>query len=157
MDIEILMHKFCDHALFVRGRAKNTIKGYKKVITLYIRRGRVQKIDQVNRQSVCEFFLYGRRELNWKATTYIHSYHNLMGFFRWCVSDGYMKENPIILITGASGGIGGKAAMLCAQKGARIAVHFNANSQGAQEVVDGLSGEGHRTFQADLTDPAAIE
>ena len=95
MDIEILMHKFCDHALFVRGRAKNTIKGYKKVITLYIRRGGVQKIDQVNRQNVCEFFLFGRRELNWKATTYIHSYHNLMVFFRWCVSNGYMKENPI--------------------------------------------------------------
>jgi len=58
---------------------------------------------------------------------------------------------PIILITGASGGIGRAAAVECANRGARIAVHYGRNRQRAQETLELLSGDGHALFSADVT------
>ena len=67
-----------------------------------------------------------------------------------------MTNSPIILITGASGGIGRAAAIECAQKGARIAVHYNANLALAEETMGLLHGDGHQLFQADVTDPDQV-
>jgi len=68
-----------------------------------------------------------------------------------------MKRNPAILVTGASGGIGRAAAIDCAGKGARIAVHYNSNRQLAEQTLDLLDGEGHALYQADVTDPEQVE
>jgi NAD(P)-dependent dehydrogenase (short-subunit alcohol dehydrogenase family) len=68
-----------------------------------------------------------------------------------------MASNPTILVTGASGGIGREAAIHCAAKGAKIAVHYNGNRQRAEQTMAMLEGDGHRLYQADVTDPAAIE
>ncbi len=68
-----------------------------------------------------------------------------------------MQASPIILVTGASGGIGSAAAAQCALKGARVAVHYRRDEQGARRVLDSLQGEGHHLFQADIADPEAVE
>ncbi|MFV2032550.1 MAG: SDR family NAD(P)-dependent oxidoreductase [Gammaproteobacteria bacterium] len=67
-----------------------------------------------------------------------------------------MSSNSSILITGASGGIGGAAAMECAGKGARIGIHYNHNRERAQAVLDRLPGDGHRLYQCDIVDPEAV-
>jgi len=67
-----------------------------------------------------------------------------------------MQDAPVILMTGASGGIGAAAARRCADRGARIAAHYNRNESRATELVDGLSGEGHGIFQADLRQPDQV-
>ena len=67
-----------------------------------------------------------------------------------------MKPNPAILITGASGGIGRAAAVECASKGARIALHYNRNRQLAEETLALLDGSGHHLFQADVSDPEQV-
>ncbi|MGI9318642.1 MAG: SDR family NAD(P)-dependent oxidoreductase [bacterium] len=64
-----------------------------------------------------------------------------------------MKSNPTILITGASGGIGRAAAIECANKGGKIAVHYNSNQVLAEQTLALLNGEGHQLYQADITDP----
>lgn len=64
-----------------------------------------------------------------------------------------MSESPVILITGASGGIGSAAARKCAQHGARVAVHCNANRSSADDLLQSLNGGGHQVFSADITDP----
>lgn len=64
-----------------------------------------------------------------------------------------MKAKTTILVTGASGGIGRAAAIECANKGGRVAVHYNSNLQLAEETLGLLSGEGHGLYQADVTDP----
>ncbi len=68
-----------------------------------------------------------------------------------------MKSTVSILITGASGGIGRAAAIECAQRGARIGVHYNSNRERAEATIEALPGEGHRLFECDITDPAAAE
>ncbi len=67
-----------------------------------------------------------------------------------------MNTNPSILITGASGGIGRAAAIECASKGARIAVHYNNNQDLAENTLAQLEGSGHILIQADVTDPEQV-
>lgn len=62
-----------------------------------------------------------------------------------------------VLITGSSRGIGAATARAFAQKGARVAVHFHRNQSAAQEVLENLSGTGHRLVQADISQPADVE
>ncbi|MEM7563866.1 MAG: SDR family oxidoreductase [Pseudomonadota bacterium] len=68
-----------------------------------------------------------------------------------------MADKPSILITGASGGIGREAALKCAEKGARIGVHYHNNREMAEQILDGLPGQGHQVFKADITDPDAAK
>jgi 3-oxoacyl-[acyl-carrier protein] reductase len=62
-----------------------------------------------------------------------------------------------VLVTGASGGIGRAIAVSLAQRGARIAVHYNSDRCAAEETRRALAGTGHELFGADLSDATAIE
>ena len=61
-----------------------------------------------------------------------------------------------VLITGGSRGIGAAAARAFAKRGERVAVHYGASPDRAQEVLSSLDGEGHVVVGADLRDPDAI-
>lgn len=63
----------------------------------------------------------------------------------------------VVLITGASRGIGRTCAMMFAEKGARVAVHYNRNETAAQNTLDALQGEEHLLVQADIADPEAVK
>lgn len=66
------------------------------------------------------------------------------------------SSNPVILITGASGGIGRAAAVACARRGARIGVHYNQNHDAAEATAAALAGQGHEIFKCDLTQADAV-
>jgi 3-oxoacyl-[acyl-carrier protein] reductase len=61
-----------------------------------------------------------------------------------------------VLVTGASRGIGESIAHQFAQRGARVAVHYNRQQAAAEKVRDSLNGTGHMIVQGDLADPAAV-
>ncbi|HSM55432.1 MAG TPA: SDR family oxidoreductase [Candidatus Sulfomarinibacteraceae bacterium] len=65
----------------------------------------------------------------------------------------------IVLITGASRGIGRAAARAFAERGARVAIHYHQNHDAARETARQLEGNGarHLLVQADVKDPIAVE
>jgi 3-oxoacyl-[acyl-carrier protein] reductase len=65
--------------------------------------------------------------------------------------------NKVVLITGASRGIGRACAIQFARAGAKVAVHYNQNSQAAQETLSMLAGDGHITVGGDVGNAAAVK
>ena len=66
--------------------------------------------------------------------------------------------NQVLLITGASRGIGAATARLAAQAGWAVAVNYTANSLAADEVVRAIRASGGNaiTVQADVADEAQV-
>ena len=69
------------------------------------------------------------------------------------------SETPVALITGAGVRLGRASALLLAQEGYDIVVHYNSSSQPAEETVDAIQQMGQRAHlvQADLSTKTGIE
>ncbi|MBA3849400.1 MAG: 3-oxoacyl-ACP reductase [Opitutus sp.] len=65
--------------------------------------------------------------------------------------------SPVVLVTGASRGIGRAIALHLSRRGARVALHYGSNEAAARESFAALAGTGHALFRADVADPAACE
>ncbi|HKL02602.1 MAG TPA: SDR family oxidoreductase [Cryomorphaceae bacterium] len=60
-------------------------------------------------------------------------------------------EKKIVLITGASRGIGRATAIAFAKEGYRVFVNYRSDKVSAQSCLAQLSGNSHQTFQADIS------
>jgi site-specific recombinase XerD len=95
MDIDILLQKFCEHSVSIRGFSPNTINRYRIVVKTYSRLMEVETLDQVTNENVRELFYHGRTKRNWSVNTFIVYRKSLLVFFRWCIKEGLMTQNPI--------------------------------------------------------------
>lgn len=67
----------------------------------------------------------------------------------------YSLEGKIILITGASSGIGRAVAVECSKLGAKVIITAR-NNERLKETYRMLEGDGHLLFTCDLSNPDAI-
>lgn len=65
-------------------------------------------------------------------------------------------SGKLVLVTGASRGIGRAIAVAFAAAGARVGVHFHSDADAAAETIEMLDGDGHLKVQADLADPDQV-
>ena len=67
--------------------------------------------------------------------------------------------SKVMLITGASRGIGAKTAQLAATQGWRVAVNYISNATAANEVVQSIQAQGGQAqaFQADVSDSDQVD
>jgi NAD(P)-dependent dehydrogenase (short-subunit alcohol dehydrogenase family) len=65
----------------------------------------------------------------------------------------------VVLITGASGGLGREMAVDFAREDARVAVHYRSGAEAAEVVAESIENMGGEaiTAQADLTDRSAVQ
>ena len=70
-----------------------------------------------------------------------------------------MMKDRVVLVTGASRGIGAATAKLLAAHGAAVAVNYFQSEESASTVVDAIEAEGGRAVavQADVRDQAEVE
>ncbi len=95
MDAKILVLKFCDYSTYIKGFSKATLTRYKAVTHNYFNSANIVEIEDANEDNVRNFFFNGRTNRKWGPNTFIQ-YHKTLGvFFRWCIKEGYVKENPI--------------------------------------------------------------
>ncbi|WP_274363197.1 SDR family NAD(P)-dependent oxidoreductase [Paenibacillus thermotolerans] len=68
-------------------------------------------------------------------------------------------RDKYVLVTGASKGIGKAIALGMAREGAHVAVNYNTDKAGADEVVDEITTMGRKSFavQADISDVGKIK
>lgn len=68
----------------------------------------------------------------------------------------FSLKGKVILITGASSGIGRSTAIECAKLGARCVI-TGRNAERLQQTYDALAGEGHLQIVADLSNQEGID
>ena len=66
-----------------------------------------------------------------------------------------MKENRAAIVVGGAGGIGSDICRKLASQGYRVAV-ADFNLEGAQQVLAGLQGTGHRVTRLDVTSEESV-
>lgn len=66
-------------------------------------------------------------------------------------------QDRVVLLTGASKGIGAATATQLAAAGALVVAHYNSDRAGAEAALAGIAPERRLLAQADAADPAAMD
>jgi len=95
MDLTTLCELFCAQATHLSGYTPATIRRYRADLQVLRNLQGVSTLEQCTQAAIRSFFLRGRTERHWKASTYRTYHKTLMVFFRWCRQEGYLQGDPL--------------------------------------------------------------
>nr|WP_321237459.1 tyrosine-type recombinase/integrase [uncultured Psychroserpens sp.] len=92
MTILTLLDEYCNESKHLRGLSRNSIKRYQNTIGFFIRYTKIQHPEDITKQIVFSFFMYGRKDRKWSTST-VHAYYmSLKVFFTWLHNRKLVKE-----------------------------------------------------------------
>ncbi len=94
MQLSFLVTQFCGYSGFIKNYSRDTIRRYRHVIQLFVRDSRITEAEEINSNVVRTWFYNGRAMRRWSACTFLTYHKTLKVFFRWCMREGHLHENP---------------------------------------------------------------
>lgn len=98
MNLSELFEEFYQYLVFIRGLRPNTIRRFKSIFNFYLSHTGSQTINELNEPNLMRFFKDGREQRGWSPNTYLNYHKSLNVFCKWCISQGYLKNNPVDVI-----------------------------------------------------------
>ena len=95
MDIRVLGEQYYSYGNYLRGFSPHTIRRYKNCLDLFQRETGVIEVDQVTPEIIRTWFYKGRTVRGWSAITFLTYYRTLLTFFKWCIRERYITNNPV--------------------------------------------------------------
>jgi integrase len=96
MNIKNIVEQFYEYSLHIRGYSKATIRRYKFGIEYYFKISGVTDLTDATKESIQNFFYYGRSSRKWSVNTVLAIHKSLLVFFRWCFDRGLISFNPMV-------------------------------------------------------------
>mgnify|MGYP000725315515 CR=1 FL=1 len=95
MLIHSLHSEFCQYQKTFKNNTPRTIKWFEEIFNYFVTHMEIIHLEQVNRQILMRWFIKGKSEKNWSAKTIRNRMTALSIFFKYCVNEGYLEENPL--------------------------------------------------------------
>ena len=95
MDLQVLGSQFESYSTHIRGFSKDTVRRYHGALGLFLRETQVRELEEVTPGMVRTWFFHGRSDRGWSAATFQTYYKSLLVFFRWCIHEGHLAQNPV--------------------------------------------------------------
>lgn len=95
MNINELHEQFCHEAQVLRNLSLSSVLWYRSSIRLFMRFSKVVYLEDVTAKNLHDYLYNGRIDRGWTADTFLNYYKGMKAFFLWCISKGYLKENPL--------------------------------------------------------------
>lgn len=95
MNINELHEQFCHEAQILRNLSLSSVRWYRSSIGLFLRFSKVVYLEDVTAKKLHDYLYDGRINRGWTADTFLNYYKGMKAFFLWCISKGYLKENPL--------------------------------------------------------------
>lgn len=95
MTIQKLHEQFCEYQAVFKGYQRTTIHGYKDSLrVLLVFNPDIQSVEDIDEIEAQRFFYWGRREREWKPSTYITYHKRLKVFYDYLKVNGIVQNNP---------------------------------------------------------------
>ncbi len=96
MNIIDTYEQYCHYVTVVRNYSPYTTKSGKRIIKIFVRETGIHELDSVTKDKALKYFLDGRIKKKWLPNTYITHHKYLNVFYKWCIKNKYIKENPFL-------------------------------------------------------------
>lgn len=95
MQILELHQRFRRYCAIEEGLSPQTVLGIHKAINTFVGRTGFCEMNEITEDRLQEYFYEGKERYQWSYWHYMNNYKYLKKFLDWCISSGFLRENPI--------------------------------------------------------------